>query len=293
MGFDNREEMRKEMHRFFTDPSAIDKESVMLFGQDAHHIKNVLRMKRGEHIYISCGDEWEYTCEITGLEDGCVTARIVDMQKAARELPSKITLYQCLPKREKMETIIQKAVELGVYNIVPVVSSRCVVKYDAKKIADRLTRWNSIAREAAKQAKRLIEPKVEPLLTFDEAVHSILQKDQAFIPYEKAEGIMTTRRLFEGITAGQSVGILIGPEGGFDDFEVQKAVSSGIRAVTLGGRILRTETAGPAVLAILAYLLEQDVTQPGKTARPQNALARSHFPSAPCGSSGALGERAR
>ena len=246
------------MYRFFAEPSQITENKIIIGGDDAHHIRNVLRMKAGEKIYISCGDEWEYTCVISGFDGKNVTAEITDIQKTGRELPSKITLYQCLPKKEKMELIIQKSIELGVYRIVPVISSRCIVKLKPEKGEGKLTRWNSIASAAAKQAKRLIEPEVLPAVSFDDAIVDIIKNDVAIIPYERAEGINATRKLFGSIVPGQSVGVLIGPEGGFDEKEAQRAADAGVVPVTLGNRILRTETAGPAVLSILMYLLEQE-----------------------------------
>jgi 16S rRNA (uracil1498-N3)-methyltransferase len=258
MGICNSQEVRKQMYRFFADASQINGNEFVIEGQDAHHIKNVLRMKKGDNICISCGDEWEYTCQISGFEDKKVVARILDVQKTGRELPSKITLYQCLPKKDKMELIIQKSVELGVYRIVPVMSSRCIAKINPGKSADKTERWNSISKAAAKQAKRLIEPEVAPAVSFDEALFEITKNDVSVIPYECAEGIGSTRRLFESIIPGQSIGIIIGPEGGFDETEVKKASDAGVIPVTLGNRILRTETAGPAVLSILMYLLEQE-----------------------------------
>ena len=257
MGICNSPEVRKQMYRFFADESQINGSEFVIEGNDAHHIKNVLRMKIGEEIYISCGGEWEYTCQISGFDDKKVIARIIDVQKTGRELPSRITLYQCLPKKDKMELIIQKSVELGVYRIVPVISSRCIAKISPDKSESRLARWNLIAGAAAKQAKRLIEPEVAPAVSFDKAVEELKKNDISIIPYERAEGMDATRKLLGSISPGKSIGVIIGPEGGFDDTEVQKAMSAGIRPVTLGNRILRTETAGPAVLAILMYLLEQ------------------------------------
>ena len=246
------------MYRFFVEPSAINDGCISIEGQDAHHIKNVLRMKLGDEIYISCGDEWEYACEISELTGKRVVASITDIQKTGRELKSKITLYQCMPKKDKFEQIIQKAVELGAYEIVPVISSRCVVKLKGEKSASKGERWNSIASAAAKQAKRLIEPVVHSPISFEEAVRSAAQKDAAFIPYERADGMNNTRRAFGQIKSGQSVGVIIGPEGGFDEKEVRTAIDAGVKSVTLGKRILRTETAGIAVLSVLMYLLESD-----------------------------------
>ncbi len=246
------------MNRFFVKNSQISDGRVIITGADAHHIRNVLRMRLGEKLLLSCGDEWEYTCEITGFAGEDVQTVITDISKPAVELPSRITLYQCLPKKEKMELIIQKSIELGVFEIVPVESARCIAKISPEKSALKTERWNSIAQAAAKQSKRMIEPKVLPPVSFSEAVRLASEKDISFLPYERSEGIGKTRELFSGIQKGQSVGILIGPEGGFEETEAAEAAAAGIHPVTLGRRILRTETAGPAVLAILMYLLEEE-----------------------------------
>lgn len=246
------------MYRFFVDKSQISDGKAEITGNDAHHIKNVLRMKKGEKIYLSCGDEWEYTCVIEELLPDRIHAVIEDIQKPGQELPCKITIFQCLPKKEKMEFIIQKATELGAFKIVPVESSRCIVKIDDKKVKARVERWNGIAKAAAKQSKRLIEPEVEMPVSFAKAVKMASEMDNCFIPYERAEGMSKTRQLFENILPGRSIGVIIGPEGGFDEKEIDMAAAAGIEPITLGKRILRTETAGITVLSILMYLLEQD-----------------------------------
>lgn len=244
------------MYRFFVDRDQISDGKAVIKGEDAHHIKNVLRMKKGENVYLSCGDEWEYECIIDDFSDDRVILSVADESKPGKELPCRITLYQCLPKKDKMELIIQKAVELGVYDIVPVESSRCIVRIDPKKRASRVERWNSIAKAAAKQSKRLIEPKVHEPVRFDDAVKEASEKSISFIPYERAEGMDDTRRLFSSIKNGDTIGIMIGPEGGFDESEIETAIKSNIRPITLGKRILRTETAGMAALSMLTYVLE-------------------------------------
>lgn len=255
------------MYRFFCDRGQITDGKVKITGEDVRHIRNVLRMRPGEMILVSCGDEWEYTCRITSLAEEEVCAEITDAQKPGKELPSRITLFQCLPKGDKMETVIQKAVELGAAEIVPVASARCVVKLDAKKAAARVKRWNAIAESAAKQAKRMIIPEVREVLSFREALQyaagpaAETQNSGGpllLMPYENAEGIAATKRLLESIPAGKPIGVLIGPEGGFDEKEVQEASEAGFHIVTLGKRILRTETAGITALSILMYLLETD-----------------------------------
>ncbi len=246
------------MYRFFVEPEQIEESCVRITGGDVNHIRNVLRMRAGEELLVCCGDEWEYTCRITGFEDGEVRAEILDAQKPGKELPSRITLFQCLPKGDKMELIVQKAVELGAAEVVPVSSGRCVVKLDAKKAAARVKRWNAIAEGAAKQSKRMTVPKVHEVMTFRQALEYAAAMDVRLMPYEKAEGMEATRKRLAAIAPGQSVAVLIGPEGGFEDGEAEAAARAGFAHISLGRRILRTETAGLTALSILMYLLEQD-----------------------------------
>ena len=261
------------MYRFFCDRAQIRDGEVLITGEDVRHIKNVLRMRPGEEILVSCGDDWEYTCGITSLSDSEVRAAVTDAQRPGRELPSRITLFQCLPKGDKMETVIQKAVELGAARVVPVVSKRCVVKLDKKKAEARVVRWNAIAESAAKQAKRMVIPEVHEILPFSEALQyarnsapegeilpdrSENQEPALLLPYENASGMDGTRKVLSRILPGQPVSIMIGPEGGFEETEVRQAEQAGFTPITLGKRILRTETAGMAALAILMYLMEEN-----------------------------------
>ena len=246
------------MYRFFADASQVGGGRIRITGSDVNHIRNVLRMKQGEEVLISTGDEWEYSCSVEELGEDEVVCRILDAQKSGKELPSKIVLYQCLPKGDKMETVIQKAVELGAARIVPVESKRCVVRLDTRKKAARVRRWNAVSEAAAKQSKRMIIPQVADVMTYEQMLSDAAGLDRRFVPYEKSQGMNHTREMFSQIKPGQSVGILIGPEGGFEEAEIEKAEAAGFRAVTLGKRILRTETAGMTMLSILMYLLEGD-----------------------------------
>ena len=246
------------MYRFFVEKYQIHDGRVDITGEDVNHIRNVLRMRPGEEVLISTGDEWEYTCAIELLEEDRVTLRVEDASRPGRELASKIWLFQCLPKGDKMETVIQKAVELGAYTVVPVASSRCVVKLDERRAAQKVVRWNAIAEAAAKQSKRLIVPEVRRVMRFRDALEAAADLDVKLIPYERQDGMTGTRKILGAIRPGQSVAVMIGPEGGFDDAEVKQAQEYGFEPVTLGKRILRTETAGMTVLSILMYLLEQD-----------------------------------
>ncbi len=246
------------MYRFFVEKYQIHDGRVDITGEDVNHIRNVLRMRPGEEVLISTGDEWEYTCAIERLEEDRVTLRVEDASRPGRELASKIWLFQCLPKGDKMETVIQKAVELGAYTVVPVASSRCVVKLDERRAAQKVVRWNAIAEAAAKQSKRLIIPEVRGVMRFRDALEAAADLDVKLIPYERQDGMEGTRKILNAIRPGQSVAVMIGPEGGFDDAEVQLAREHGFEPVTLGKRILRTETAGMTMLSILMYLLERD-----------------------------------
>lgn len=244
------------MHRFFVEASQIEGTNIHIIGQDAHHIKNVLRMRPKEKILISDGDKTEYTCYIEELSEDEVLAKVMFAKESGLELPSKIYLFQCIPKNDKMELIIQKAVELGACEIIPVAASRCVVKLDAKKEASKLKRWNGISESAAKQSKRMYIPEVTSVMKFQEALEYAKKIDVKLIPYELAKGMEATRECISGIQPGQSVAIFIGPEGGFEESEVQMAMDAGFLPITLGKRILRTETAGFTVLSILMYHLE-------------------------------------
>lgn len=244
------------MYRFFVDSRNIDGSRVLITGNDAHHLKDVLRLKIGDEISVCTGDEWEYTCEISTVAKEEVSAIIVDTTKPGKELPSKITLYQCLPKKDKFELIIQKAVELGACRIVPVQSARVVVHLDRKKEASRVERWNAVAKAAAKQSGRMFIPEVGNVLSFADMLKDAKENDIRIIPYEKSEGMDRTRELFYGIRPGQSVAVAIGPEGGFEDAEIEKAKSEGFEPISLGKRILRTETAGMSVLSVLGFLLD-------------------------------------
>lgn len=244
------------MHRFFIQHSQIQEKRLYVEGADVNHIKNVLRMKHGDQVMISDGEGMQYLCTLEAFESGLVWFEIVDAWKENRELPSKLYLFQGLPKSDKMELIIQKATELGVYELIPTVTGRTVVKLDEKKAQKKTARWNAIAESAAKQSGRSRIPQVREVMTFSEALAYAGDLDVLLIPYEKAEGMEATRQAVEGIRPGQSVGIFIGPEGGFEEAEVEQAMACGVLPVTLGRRILRTETAGFVVLSMLLYHLE-------------------------------------
>lgn len=244
------------MHHFFVTPEQVKGNSIYIEGSDVNHIKNVLRMKIGEELRVSDGNNKKYLCEIESMTSDEVCVAIKEEQSADTELPSKIYLFQGLPKSDKMELIVQKAVELGAYEIIPVVTKRAVVKLDAKKALKKVERWNSIAESGAKQSGRNVIPKVTDVMTWKEALEYARGLDVVLIPYELAEGMQETRDIIAKLQPGQSIGIFIGPEGGFETIEVESAMEYGVKPITLGKRILRTETAGLTTLSILMYHLE-------------------------------------
>lgn len=245
------------MYDFFADASAIGEKEILIQGSDVNHMKNVLRLQTGEQVCIHEKDTGrEYRCAILSYERDIVHLQIMWSEEADRELSSKIYLFQGLPKGDKMEFIIQKAVELGVYEIIPVATKRTVVKLDAKKAAAKQKRWQSIAESAAKQSKRNIIPQIHEVIKFQEAIRYASDLEVKLIPYELADDMKKTRKIFENVGTGQSIGIFIGPEGGFEEAEVEFAKENAVMPITLGKRILRTETAGMAVLSVLMFQLE-------------------------------------
>ena len=245
------------MHHFFVTPQQISGDKIRIEGGDVNHMKNVLRMKLHEKAEISDGESRTYLCEVEAYEEDAAVLHILEEMEADTEPASKLYLFQGLPKSDKMELIVQKAVELGVYQVIPVAMKRSVVRLDDKKAAKKADRWNSIAESAAKQAGRSRIPEVTMPLSYNEALKMAEELDVTLLPYELAGGMEVTREVIRQIKSGQSVGIFIGPEGGFEPEEVDAAVSMGAKVITLGRRILRTETAGFATLAVLMFELEQ------------------------------------
>ena len=246
------------MYQFFVEPSQIQGPRVVITGNDVNHIKNVLRMQPGEEIAVSNGEDGkEYRCGIEELYEDEVVCTLRFIKEDGVELPSKIYLFQGLPKADKMELIVQKAVELGVYEIIPVSTKRAVVKLDEKKAKSKISRWQTIAEAAAKQSKRRIVPQIHNVMSFKEAVNYAKDMQVKIIPYELAEGMEKTRELIGSLKPGQDIAIFIGPEGGFEENEIQIALENGIEPITLGKRILRTETAGFTVLSWIVYQLEE------------------------------------
>ena len=245
------------MYQFFVEPGQIQGRRIIITGSDVNHIRNVLRMKPGEEIAVSNGtDGREYRCGIESFTEDEVICSLRFVKEDGVELPSRIHLFQGLPKADKMELIVQKAVELGAYEVVPVAARRCVARLDEKKASSRISRWQGIAEAAAKQSRRGIIPQVHPVMNMREAVAYARTMEVKLIPYELAENMGHTKEVLGAVKPGTDIAVFIGPEGGFEQEEIELATAAGIEPVTLGRRILRTETAGLTVLSWLMYHLE-------------------------------------
>ena len=247
------------MYQFFVEPNQIntDTKTVVITGNDVNHIKNVLRMKCGEQVAVSNGmDGKEYHCTIESMDESSVVLTLLEVMEDAAELPSQVVLFQGLPKGDKMELIIQKNIELGIHSIIPVATKRCVVKLDDKKASSKISRWQGIAEAAAKQSKRGLIPQIGNVMSFKQALSYVQDFDIKLIPYEHAEDMGKTKAILKDVVPGQRIAIFIGPEGGFDESEITQALSAGVTPITLGKRILRTETAGFTIMSWLMYLLE-------------------------------------
>lgn len=244
------------MYQFFVRPEQIDGEQVAIVGTDVNHIRNVLRMSLGEQIRVCDGQGGELICQIAGIGPDQVTAQVVSGGEERTELPSRIYLYQGLPKADKMEFIIQKAVELGAHEVIPVITRRTIVRLGGKKEKAKVERWNKVAESAAKQSQRSRIPLVRAPLAFREALADSASAHLRLIPYELEHGMGRTAKALCGVRPGQDIAVFIGPEGGFEPEEARQAVEAGLCPISLGRRILRTETAGLAALSVLMFQLE-------------------------------------
>lgn len=245
------------MHCFYCEERNVTEQNIRITGPDVNHMKNVLRMKIGEVLTVCDGTGMEYACEIAEFMPGEVVLAVLSRTKAQTELPVRLVLYQGLPKKDKMELIIQKAVELGAAEIVPVMTKRCIVKLeDDKKEAKKLERWQAISESAAKQSGRAGIPKVTGVMSYKEALKRAAQEGMGLIPYECAEGMNALKNAALQAVNQKTVSVFIGPEGGFEEAEIELAKENGVIPVSLGKRILRTETAGFTTLSILMYEIE-------------------------------------
>lgn len=244
------------MYNFFTDNQQINGK-FYITGGDYNHIKNVLRMKKGEQFLVSHGGV-SHLCELEDFESDSVIATIVEENYQDTSLPIEIHLFQGLPKADKLELIIQKTVELGVSKIIPVEMKRSIVKLDDKKKDGKTARWQAIAESASKQSKRTSIPTVETAVSYAKALEMAKELDLIILPYESKNGMLDTINALKEIKAGMKIGVIIGPEGGFDEKEIEKAEELGAKIISLGKRILRTETA--AITAVAMLMLHAETT---------------------------------
>jgi 16S rRNA (uracil1498-N3)-methyltransferase len=244
------------MQRYFVEPHLFTEHEVTIVGDDVHHIVNVMRAKEGDEILVSDGAGQSARAKLVSLSGKEVIAAVQEMLTEERELPIRVTIGQGLPKGEKMEWILQKGTELGAYSFFPFSSERTIVKLDAKKEAKKLERWRKIVKEAAEQSHRAILPELLPPVSFREALQAGKDFTRCAIAYEK-EGSTTMHQVLEEMAADDTLLVLVGPEGGFSPEEVAQAEAKGFLTVSLGPRILRTETASQYVLACASYHFER------------------------------------
>lgn len=251
------------MHNFFVDNKNREADRYFITGTDHNHIKNVLRMHIGDTFLVSC-DGSSNLCQLCSLDETTAVAEIIEENYKDTNLSIDIYLFQGLPKSDKMELIIQKAVELGVKAIVPVEMSRCVVKLEEKKKKSKQTRWQAIAESAAKQSKRNAVPQVYEAVSYKKALEIAKKLDILLVPYENKDGMVATKEAITKIKSGMSVGIIIGPEGGFEENEIDAAIKSGGNSISLGKRILRTETAAITAVGMCMLYAEMNLEDESK-----------------------------
>ena len=251
------------MHRFFVVSDNIADNKIFITGKDVSHIRKVLRMKEGEQLEVCDSSGRVYLCVIEDFSimdsNEVVVLNIEKAWKSDTELSSKVYLFQGLPKGDKMDLIIQKAVELGVYQVIPMSTNRAVVKLDDRKATKKIQRWHSISESAAKQSGRSYIPQIQCPMSISKALDYCKKEniDVILIAYELEGAMEETRKVIKRIKPGQQIAVFIGPEGGFDKEEIEQAIDAGAIPISLGKRILRTETAGLAVLSIVMYEVEK------------------------------------
>ncbi|HBM76192.1 MAG TPA: 16S rRNA (uracil(1498)-N(3))-methyltransferase [Clostridiaceae bacterium] len=246
------------MRRFFVSKDDITSSVIMLHGEDAEHIYKVLRLRPGDEIIACDGDENEYICSIESCDKRSVDCRIIKREASNSEPPVKVHIFQAIPKSTKMDMIIQKCTELGMEGLTPVDTERVVahikVNGDKRDISNKISRWQRIAREASKQSGRGRIPEISDIVTYDEMLGMLKGYDLNIIPYEK-ESDIGLKQVLKGKDTIKNIALIIGPEGGFSEDEIERAKENGVFPITLGHRILRTETASLACLSMIMYAL--------------------------------------
>ena len=241
------------MHRFFIEPHAVCGNEAVLIGEDVQHIAKVLRLRAGDEVTLCDGAKTEYTARIDSVEKERITLQILETAASKTESAVEITLYQGLPKAGKLETIIQKCVELGIGKVIPFDAERSVVKLSEKDFAKKQPRYQRVAYEAAKQSRRGIIPEVGGLVKLAKEDYS--GYDLILLAYEEERGT-TLKQALRAKADAKRIALIVGPEGGFAPEEADMLIQRGAVSVSLGPRILRTETAGMAMLAMTVYELE-------------------------------------
>ena len=242
------------MPRFFVNNEDIDNGKIYISGEDAYHIARSLRMAVGDSVTVSDGEKYEYECKLLKIRDELCECEIISYAEGKSEPPVKITLYMGYPKGDKLEQVVQKAVELGVSEIIPFESSRCIKRPKEDRREKQIARLNKIAIEAAKQCGRLILPRVLDTVSFSELV-SVMGKGRVLFCYE-GEGCISLKEALSYVKAGDEVSVVIGSEGGFSESEAESARESGALLCNLGPRILRCETAPAYILSAISYQFE-------------------------------------
>lgn len=248
------------MFNFFVSENFRTDDSYYISGADYNHIKNVLRMKEGDTFLVS-ENGISNLCKIMAFENENVVARIIEENYQSTELPVKIHLFQGLPKSDKLELIIQKTAELGVFSITPTEMNRSIVKIEDKKKKNKIERWQAISESAAKQSKRNIIPEIRNIVSFKEALKEASLYDLILVPFESEKGMESTKNALNEIKAGMDIAVFIGPEGGFDDKEIETAKEQGAKILSLGKRILRTETAAITAVSLLMLHTEMNLSE--------------------------------
>ena len=236
---------------FFVKNNQIENDFIFITKTDVNHIKNVLRKMPGDVIDVVC-DEYKYKAKIEELEQDLIKCTIIDKTKFEKE-DFKLTIFQGLAKADKIEFIIQKCTELGVYEIVPTEMKRCVVKLDEKDKIKKIDRWKKIAEVASKQSLRNDILKVDKILNFNQMCETLKSYDCVILAYEKEHDVNLKNIIRNDIKNYKNIAVIVGPEGGIDDDEAEKLKNIGAKSVSLGKRILRTETAPIAISAIIMY----------------------------------------
>ena len=241
------------MHKFFVPKNNIDGMNAIIDGEDVKHIYKVLRLQIGDTVSINNSEGKEYLGEITAIDKKLVNISLIEENSINNESPIDVYLYQGMPKSTKMDLIVQKNTELGVKSITPIITERVIVKTELKEFK-KVDRWNRIALEACKQSKRTLVPQINVPIEFDNLLEELKCMDLVVVPYENEDGY-GVKKLVKDIAGVNinKVAIVIGPEGGFEESEILKLKEMGARIITLGPRILRTETAGFTCLSLIMY----------------------------------------